>query len=107
MILVVSADVTRCLPLSGPYALVLLTGLSGNWQPRKNVRIIYLAQGSRNWMVGWGYSWVWHNCVHYLHYLLDPYKRNKYEIRVIFYHNPNMMKLEVNWLTIHCGVTSP
>ena len=48
---------------------------------------IWLREAGTGW--GWGYSWVWHDCVHYLHYLLDHYKRNKYEYEI----TPSMLTL--------------
>ena len=71
----------KCLPLSGPYALVLLTGLKWQLTATKRYQNYLFGSGKQELDGGWGYSWVWHNCVHYLHYLLDHYKRNKYEIR--------------------------
>ena len=44
----------------------------------------YFVQRNRKKMRDWDYSWVWHECVPYLQYLLDHYKsiNMKYKILI-------------------------
>jgi hypothetical protein len=72
----VSPDTHCCHGLMICFCSAGCSGAGGHTQMPE----VLFIQRNRNQTGDWGFSWVWHNCVHYLHYLLDHYKPINTEI---------------------------